>query len=135
MGRDLDNRETDKENREILDRNGRINSEILGTMGNYQHERLHPIKIYPPNERQPEYQQTTTLVKDNEILGNRRRSEGLQINLRRRIEKEHRNADKKRTNLMVQPEIHDEESEQKIEKDIGCESVEQIDCRLPLQNA
>ncbi|KAA6389016.1 MAG: hypothetical protein EZS28_015454, partial [Streblomastix strix] len=47
-GKDLENRETDKENREILDGNGRINSEIFRIMGNNQYERLHPINIYSP---------------------------------------------------------------------------------------
>ncbi|KAA6392719.1 MAG: hypothetical protein EZS28_011753 [Streblomastix strix] len=36
---------------------------------------------------------------------------------------------------MVQPDIHDKERQLEIEKDTGCESVEQIDSRLPLQNA
>ncbi|KAA6398277.1 MAG: hypothetical protein EZS28_006197 [Streblomastix strix] len=70
-GRDLENREIDKENREILDKNGRINNEIFGLMGNNQHERLYPIRIYPPVERQLKYQQPITLIKDNEIQGNR----------------------------------------------------------------
>ncbi|KAA6366194.1 MAG: hypothetical protein EZS28_038278 [Streblomastix strix] len=36
---------------------------------------------------------------------------------------------------MVQPDIHDKESKRKMEKDTGCESVEQTDCRHPLQDA
>ncbi|KAA6354188.1 MAG: hypothetical protein EZS28_050285, partial [Streblomastix strix] len=82
-GRDLENCETDKENREISNRNGGINSEIFRIMGNNQHERLYPIRIHPPMERRFEYQQPITLVKDNEIQGNRRRSEGIQDNVRR----------------------------------------------------
>ncbi|KAA6392309.1 MAG: hypothetical protein EZS28_012169, partial [Streblomastix strix] len=35
---------------------------------------------------------------------------------------------------MVQLDIHDIESEREMEKDIGCENGEQIDCRLPIQN-
>ncbi|KAA6365577.1 MAG: hypothetical protein EZS28_038897 [Streblomastix strix] len=35
---------------------------------------------------------------------------------------------------MVQPNIHDKESEQAMEKDTGCENTEQVDRRLPLQN-
>ncbi|KAA6365576.1 MAG: hypothetical protein EZS28_038896, partial [Streblomastix strix] len=50
-GGDLENRETDKESREILDGNGGINSEIFRIMGNNQHERLYPIRIQPPVER------------------------------------------------------------------------------------
>ncbi|KAA6365787.1 MAG: hypothetical protein EZS28_038686, partial [Streblomastix strix] len=59
-GRDLENCETDKENREILNGNGGINSEIFRIMGNNQHERLYPIRIHPPMERQFEYQQPIT---------------------------------------------------------------------------
>ncbi|KAA6356647.1 MAG: hypothetical protein EZS28_047826 [Streblomastix strix] len=134
-GRDLENRETDKENREILNRNGGINSEIFRIMGNNQHERLYPIRIHPPVERRFEYQQPITLVKDNEIQGNRRRSEGIQDNVRRGIEGEYRNTNRKRTDQMVQPNIHDKESEREMEKDTRCENTEQIDRRLPLQNA
>ncbi|KAA6362507.1 MAG: hypothetical protein EZS28_041968 [Streblomastix strix] len=97
-GRDLENRETDKENRKILDRNGRINSEILGIMGNYQHERFHPIRIYLPMKRESEYQQVIMLVKDNEILGNKGRSKRIQDNVRGRIEREHCNTDQKKIN-------------------------------------
>ncbi|KAA6374181.1 MAG: hypothetical protein EZS28_030292 [Streblomastix strix] len=116
-GRDLENRETDKENREISDRNGRINSEIRGIMRNNQHERFNLIRIYPPKERQSEYQQTTTLVKDNEIQGNRSRSKIVQDNVRGRIEREHCYTDQKRINQMVQPDIHDKESKREMEKD------------------
>ncbi|KAA6386069.1 MAG: hypothetical protein EZS28_018406 [Streblomastix strix] len=35
---------------------------------------------------------------------------------------------------MVQPDIHDKENDREMERDIGCENVEQIDCRLPHQN-
>ncbi|KAA6358720.1 MAG: hypothetical protein EZS28_045752, partial [Streblomastix strix] len=115
--------------------NGRINSVILGTMGNYQHERFHPIRIYPPMERQSEHQQATTLVKDYQIQGNRRRSKGVQDNVRGRIEREHCNTDQKGINQMVQPDIHDKECKRKMEKDTGCESFEQTDGRLPLQYA
>ncbi|KAA6381947.1 MAG: hypothetical protein EZS28_022528 [Streblomastix strix] len=76
-GRDLENFDTDKEKREISDRNRKIDSEILGTMGNYQHERFHPIRIYPLKERQLEYQEAIMSDKDNEIQGTRRRSEIL----------------------------------------------------------
>ncbi|KAA6362794.1 MAG: hypothetical protein EZS28_041680, partial [Streblomastix strix] len=133
-GRDLENRETDKENREILEGNGVINSEIFRIIGNNQHERLHPLMIYPLVERQFEYQQSITLVKDNEIQGNRRRSERIQDNARRGIEREYSNTNRKRTDLMVQPNIHDKESERAMEKDTGCENTEQVDHRLPLQN-
>ncbi|KAA6393041.1 MAG: hypothetical protein EZS28_011437 [Streblomastix strix] len=86
-------------------------------------------------ERQSEYQQLITLVKDNEIQGNRIRSEGVQDNVRRRIEREHCNTDEKRSNQIVYSDIHDKESKRKMKKNTECESVEQIDCRLPLQNA
>ncbi|KAA6389883.1 MAG: hypothetical protein EZS28_014594 [Streblomastix strix] len=36
---------------------------------------------------------------------------------------------------MVQPDNHDKESKWEMEKDTRCESAEQRDCRLPLQNA
>ncbi|KAA6380184.1 MAG: hypothetical protein EZS28_024290 [Streblomastix strix] len=36
---------------------------------------------------------------------------------------------------MVQPNIHDQESKRKMEKDTGRENTEQIDRRLPLQDA
>ncbi|KAA6389397.1 MAG: hypothetical protein EZS28_015070 [Streblomastix strix] len=36
---------------------------------------------------------------------------------------------------MVQPDIHDKESDQEMEKDAGYESVEQIDRRFPFQEA
>ncbi|KAA6377326.1 MAG: putative Transposon Ty3-I Gag-Pol polyprotein [Streblomastix strix] len=42
---------------------------------------------------------------------------------------------KKRINQMVQPNIHDKESKREMEKDTGCESVEQIDSIHPLQDA
>ncbi|KAA6384684.1 MAG: hypothetical protein EZS28_019790 [Streblomastix strix] len=134
-GRDLENRETDKENREILDKNGRINNEIFRLMGNNQYERLHLIRIYPPVERQSAYQQPITLVKDNEIQGNGRRSERKQDNVGRGIEREHCNTDQKGINQIVQSNIHDKESERKMEKDTGSKSFEQIDCIFPLQDA
>ncbi|KAA6367799.1 MAG: hypothetical protein EZS28_036675, partial [Streblomastix strix] len=134
-GRDFENRETDKENREILDGNGRINSEIFRSMGNNQHQRLHPIRIYPPVERQLEYQQPITVVRDNQIQGNRGRSKRIQDNVGRGIEREHCNIDQKGINQMVQSDIHDKESKRKMEKDTGCKSFEQIDRRLPLQDA
>ncbi|KAA6367397.1 MAG: hypothetical protein EZS28_037075, partial [Streblomastix strix] len=74
-GRDLENCETDNDNEEMLDMNGWINSEIFRIMGNNQHERLHPIRIYPLIERQLEYLLDVTIVVDNEIQGRRRRSE------------------------------------------------------------
>ncbi|KAA6364585.1 MAG: hypothetical protein EZS28_039888, partial [Streblomastix strix] len=111
--RDLENRETDNEDGEILDRNG----------------------IYPPKERQSEYQQAITLVKDNKIQGNRRRSKGIQGNAGGRNEREHCNTDQKRINQVIQPDINDKESKREMEKDTGCESFEQIDRRLPLQDA
>ncbi|KAA6396972.1 MAG: hypothetical protein EZS28_007506 [Streblomastix strix] len=80
-GRDLGIREIDNDSGEILDGNVSTNSEILAIMGNNQHERFHTISIYAPIERQPEYQQATTLVKDNEIQGYRRGSERLQDNV------------------------------------------------------
>ncbi|KAA6395062.1 MAG: hypothetical protein EZS28_009408 [Streblomastix strix] len=135
MGRDFVNREMDKKNREILDGNGKTNSEILGLMGDNQLERFHPIRIYPPVERRFEYQQPIMLVKDNEIKRNRRRSKRVQDNVRRRIEREYCSTDQKGINQMVQPNIHDNGSKLEIEKDTGRESIEQIDCRLPLQNA
>ncbi|KAA6335316.1 MAG: hypothetical protein EZS28_052979, partial [Streblomastix strix] len=135
VGRDLENREADKENREILNGNGGINSEIFRIMGNNQHERLYPIRIHSPVERRFEYQQPIELIKDDEIQGNRRRSERIQDNVRRGIEREYSNTNKKRTDQMVQPNIHDKESERKMEKDIGCENTEQVDRRFPLQNA
>ncbi|KAA6364567.1 MAG: hypothetical protein EZS28_039908, partial [Streblomastix strix] len=36
---------------------------------------------------------------------------------------------------MVQSDIHDKESKRKMEKDTGCKGLEQIDRRLPLQDA
>ncbi|KAA6403419.1 MAG: hypothetical protein EZS28_001047 [Streblomastix strix] len=36
---------------------------------------------------------------------------------------------------MVQPNIHDKESEREMEKDTGCENTEQVDCRLLHQDA
>ncbi|KAA6375412.1 MAG: hypothetical protein EZS28_029062 [Streblomastix strix] len=134
-GRDLESRKADKENREILNRNGRINSEIFRIMGSSQHEGLHPVRISPSVERRFEYQQPITLVKENEIQGNRRRSEGIQDNIGRGIEREHCSTDQKGVDQMVQPKIHDKESEREMEKDTGCESVKQIDCRLTLQDA
>ncbi|KAA6356553.1 MAG: hypothetical protein EZS28_047920, partial [Streblomastix strix] len=134
-GRDLENRETDKENREILDRNGRINNEIFGITGNNQYEKLYPIRIYPPVERQLECQRTKMLVKDNEIQWNRRRSKRIQNIVGRGIERDHCNTDQKGINQMVQPDIHDKESKREMEKDTGCESFEQTDSRLPLQDA
>ncbi|KAA6364372.1 MAG: hypothetical protein EZS28_040101 [Streblomastix strix] len=104
-------------------------------MGNSQHEGLHPVRIYPPVERRFEYQQPITLVKENEIQGNRRRSERIQGNVGRGIEREHCNSDQKGVDQMVQPKIHDKESEREMDKDTRCESVKQIDCRLPLQDA
>ncbi|KAA6340023.1 MAG: hypothetical protein EZS28_052566 [Streblomastix strix] len=86
-------------------------------------------------ERQSEYQQAIMQIKDNEVWGNRRKSKGVQENIRGRIEREHCNTDQKRINQMVQPDIHDKESKREMEKDMRCESVEQIDCRLPLQDA
>ncbi|KAA6385494.1 MAG: hypothetical protein EZS28_018982 [Streblomastix strix] len=50
-GRDLENRETDKENREIQNGNRGTNSEIFGIMGNNQHERFYPIMIHRLVER------------------------------------------------------------------------------------
>ncbi|KAA6329008.1 MAG: hypothetical protein EZS28_053652, partial [Streblomastix strix] len=114
---------------------GGINNEIFRIMGNNQHERLHPIRIYPPMERQSEYQQPITTVKDNEIQGNRRRSKRIQDNIGREIEREHCNADQKGINQIVQPDIHDKESKRKMEKDTRCEGFEQTDSRLPLQDA
>ncbi|KAA6359290.1 MAG: hypothetical protein EZS28_045183, partial [Streblomastix strix] len=134
-GRDLENRETDKENREISDTNRRINSVIFAIMGNYKHERFHSIRIYPPMERQQEHQQATTSVKDNEIQGNRRRSKRIQDNVRGRIEREHCNTDQNGIDQMVQPDIHDKENKMEMEKDTGCESFEQTESRLPLQDA
>ncbi|KAA6359390.1 MAG: hypothetical protein EZS28_045083 [Streblomastix strix] len=52
-GKDLENRKTDNNNEEILDRNGGADSDILIIMGNNQHERFFPIKIYPLMEKQP----------------------------------------------------------------------------------
>ncbi|KAA6395159.1 MAG: hypothetical protein EZS28_009317 [Streblomastix strix] len=86
-------------------------------------------------ERRFEYQQPIMIVKDNEIQGNRRRSERIQGNVGGGIKREHYNTDQKRINQMVQPVIHEKESKQEKEKDTGCENTEQIDCRLPLQNA
>ncbi|KAA6395589.1 MAG: hypothetical protein EZS28_008888 [Streblomastix strix] len=76
-GKDLENSEIDKGNREILDGNGRINSEIFRIMGNNQHEGFHPIRIYPTVERRFEYQQPITLVKDNQKQRDDRRSERI----------------------------------------------------------
>ncbi|KAA6368913.1 MAG: hypothetical protein EZS28_035559, partial [Streblomastix strix] len=134
-GRNLENHETDNDNEEILDRNGGSDSEIFGIMENNYLKKFHIIRIYLPMERQPEYQQSIAIVIDNEIQGNRRRNERIQDNVRRRIEREHYNIDQKETNQMVQPDIHDKESKQEIEKDTGCESVEQGDGRLQLQDA
>ncbi|KAA6362505.1 MAG: hypothetical protein EZS28_041966, partial [Streblomastix strix] len=111
-GRDLENRETDKENREILGRNGGINSQILEIMGNYQYKKFHPIRINLPIVRQSEYQQAITLVKDKEIQGNKRRIKGVQDNVRGRIERVHCKTDQKRINQMVQPDIHDKKNKQ-----------------------
>ncbi|KAA6332449.1 MAG: hypothetical protein EZS28_053274, partial [Streblomastix strix] len=36
---------------------------------------------------------------------------------------------------MVQSDIHDKESKRKMKKDTRCKSFEQIDRRLPLQDA
>ncbi|KAA6324310.1 MAG: hypothetical protein EZS28_054205, partial [Streblomastix strix] len=77
-GRDLEKCEINKGNREKLDRNGGINSEIFRIMRDNQHERLHPIRIHRRVIRKFEFQQPITLVKDNEIQGNRRRSERIQ---------------------------------------------------------
>ncbi|KAA6368459.1 MAG: hypothetical protein EZS28_036015 [Streblomastix strix] len=134
-GRDLENYETDKENREILDRNGGINSEIFRIMGNNQHERHHPIRIYTPVERRLEYQQPITIVKDYEVQRDRGRSKRTQDNVGRVIEREICNTDQKGINQMVQPDIHDKESKRKMENDTRCESFEQTDSRLPLQDA
>ncbi|KAA6402962.1 MAG: hypothetical protein EZS28_001504 [Streblomastix strix] len=134
-GRNLENREIDLENREISDRNVRINSEILGTVGNYQYESFHPVRIYPPIQRQSEDQRTRKLVKDNEIQGNRRRSRRIQDNVRGRIEREHCSIDQKGIDQMIKPDIYDKESKREMEKDTRCESFEQIDSRLPLQDA
>ncbi|KAA6363261.1 MAG: hypothetical protein EZS28_041213 [Streblomastix strix] len=79
-GRELENRETEKEDSEILDRNGGINNEIFSIMGNNQHERFHPIWINPPKERQLEYQQPIMIVKDNEIRGKGRRCDRVRDN-------------------------------------------------------
>ncbi|KAA6368924.1 MAG: hypothetical protein EZS28_035548, partial [Streblomastix strix] len=124
-GIDLENRETDKENREILDGNGKTNSEILGIMGNSYHERFHPLCIYPQLERQPEDNQATMLVKDYEILWNGRRSERVQDNMGKLIEREHCNTDEKGINQMVLPDVHDKESIREMEKDTRCECVDQ----------
>ncbi|KAA6331039.1 MAG: hypothetical protein EZS28_053430, partial [Streblomastix strix] len=97
------------------------------------HERLHPIGIHTPMERQFEYQQPITLVEDSIIQGNRRRSERIQDNAGRGIEREHCNTDQKEINQMVQRDIHDKESKWEMEKDTRCESIEQTDSRLPLQ--
>ncbi|KAA6377354.1 MAG: hypothetical protein EZS28_027119 [Streblomastix strix] len=133
--RDLENRESDNGNEETLDRNGGINREIFRIIGDNQHERIHSIRIHPPVERQFEYQQPIMLVKDDEVYRNRRRSEGVQDNVGRRIEREYCNTNRKRTDQMIQPNIHEKESKEEMEKDTGCQIVEQIDCRLPLQDA
>ncbi|KAA6359299.1 MAG: hypothetical protein EZS28_045175, partial [Streblomastix strix] len=66
----LENREIDNDIEEILDGNGQTDNKIIGTMGNNQHQKFHSIRVYPPMERQLQYQQATILVKDNEIQGN-----------------------------------------------------------------
>ncbi|KAA6402178.1 MAG: hypothetical protein EZS28_002288 [Streblomastix strix] len=131
---DFENPENDNEYREIFDRNEGTDSKILGKMGNNYLEKFHPIKIQPPMERKLEYQQAMTQVKDNEIQRNIRRSERVQDNVRRRTKREFCNTDQKSANQMVQPDIHDKKIKREIEKDTGCESVEQIDCRVPLQD-
>ncbi|KAA6397257.1 MAG: hypothetical protein EZS28_007211 [Streblomastix strix] len=80
-GRDFENCETDNDIEETLDRNEGINSEILGIMGNYQHEIFHPIRIFYLIERQKDYQQTIKQVIGNEIYGNRKRNERVQHNV------------------------------------------------------
>ncbi|KAA6395501.1 MAG: hypothetical protein EZS28_008975 [Streblomastix strix] len=122
--RDLENLEIDKDNREILDRNWGTNREKFGTIGNNQPERFHPIRINPLIKRQLKYQQTLTLVKDIEILRNRKSSERVQDNERREIEKQHCNTNQKETNQMVQSDIHDKQNNREMEKDTGFESFE-----------
>ncbi|KAA6369093.1 MAG: hypothetical protein EZS28_035381 [Streblomastix strix] len=102
-------------------------------MRDHQHERFHQIRIHPPVERKSEYQQTTTVVKDNEIQGNRRRSNGVQDNVRRRIERKHYYIDNKGTNQMDKPDINVKDIKREMEKDTGCENTEQKNRRFPFQ--
>ncbi|KAA6364154.1 MAG: hypothetical protein EZS28_040319 [Streblomastix strix] len=71
--RNFVNREINNDNEEILFKNGRTNSVILGILRNNQREILYLIMIQLPLERQSEYQQAITSVNDIEIQGNRRR--------------------------------------------------------------
>ncbi|KAA6378376.1 MAG: hypothetical protein EZS28_026098 [Streblomastix strix] len=88
---DLENSEIYNDNEEILDRNGGTDGEIFGIVTIDQQERLHPTRIHPSVERQFEYQQTTTLIKDIEIQVNGRRSERIQDIVRRITEREYQN--------------------------------------------
>ncbi|KAA6362165.1 MAG: hypothetical protein EZS28_042309 [Streblomastix strix] len=86
-------------------------------------------------KRYPEQQQARTLVKDDEIQGNERRNEGIQDNIRRKIESKHCNTDLKGINQIVQPDIHDKESKWEMEKNTGYECVKLGDRRHPLQDS
>ncbi|KAA6356009.1 MAG: hypothetical protein EZS28_048464 [Streblomastix strix] len=72
---------------------------------------------------------------DNIILRNERRQRSLPQYVEGRIGGRNSNADLTRPSEMVEPYILNRETEWNMEKDSGCEQVEQINKEILLQNA
>ncbi|KAA6402144.1 MAG: hypothetical protein EZS28_002332 [Streblomastix strix] len=103
-------------------------------MGNNHHEKLYPNKDLPSNVKITRISINYSIVKDNEIQGNRKRNERVQVNIRGRTERQYYDTNQKKVEKIVQSNSHDKESKLEIEKDTRRESIEQRYSTPPLQD-
>ncbi|KAA6354711.1 MAG: hypothetical protein EZS28_049762 [Streblomastix strix] len=116
-------------------RNGGKDQKIQVNMGTNRERRIHKCWILSEIQRLEQLIKTRGKQNDNPIQRNIRREESISRNVERRIGRRNISTDSRKLSQMVESHIPNKETQWNMEKDSGCEQVEQGDREITLQDA
>ncbi|KAA6389602.1 MAG: hypothetical protein EZS28_014871 [Streblomastix strix] len=115
--------------------NGRKDQKIQVNMGINEERRIHKYWILSEIQRLEQLIKTCGKQNDNPIQRNIRREESLSKNVERRVGLRNSSTYSRKLSEMVELHIPNKETQWNMEKDSGCEQVEQGDREITFQDA